>query len=233
MLDIETDISDFAVAIVEPQNPDIRRAALQELVGASILLFQVGPDTTCSDWQLMSVDRELDEAAMLCRLNDVLAPVYASGGTLVTFNGAHDLSVLIRRSSRHWLFDKFRFDQWEPSGSARHLDMMRLDPAGQTGRWPSLVDAAAGYGINAACNAATGKSLLTFKAARKSQVDVVATTLLYFHHAARVAGSIAPLAHGWESLACWLAQTYPRHDHLSNFWQHPFVKSAKRYSALS
>ena len=229
VLDVETSFCAMAVGLADAApRPDFRRAALQSLVGASMLSFRM-EDGAFSDWKLVSLEADLDEAEMIRSIGTRLSELHQTGGRLITFNGSHDLSVLRRRANRHWLFGKIAADAWLDHPTDAHLDMMLLDPATRAGRFPSLVDAAAGYGFDARCTAPEKISAVTVRTTRKSQVDCVATTLLFFHRLADLGGTVEPLARGWLSLAEFLAGSRPPSDHLRQFWRHPFVSTARQF----
>lgn len=229
VVDLETAIGDAAGAIAAPgERAAIGRLALHELVGGSILWFRRDDAGRFGDFGYVRLGGEgEDEPAMLRAANEVLRPIHDAGGFAVTFNGSHDFSVLRRRAGRHWLFSLMDFAEWPSHPGSRHLDMMRLDCAAAAGRWPNLVDAAAGFGIDATCRRITGQSHTVSPAIRKAEVDTSATAILLFFHIAFEERSLAPVARGWSSLAEWIARDRHREDHLRHFARHPFAALAR------
>lgn len=229
VLDVETSISEMAASLAAPgRQPGIARAALHELVGGSVLTFERDVDGRFGSFSHLRVgEAGEEEVAMLRALDAALRPVHDAGGSLVTFNGAHDMSVLRRRVGRHWLFELLALPDWPSEPAGRHVDLMRLDRGSAGGRWPSLVDAAAGFGFSAVCPRPTARSATVSMAVRKAEVDVAATTLLLFHHLAFEERSLGPLAQGWAALSEWIVRDRRLEDHLRPFARHPFSSLAR------
>lgn len=228
VLDIETAVSVEAAALAAAgERPNVGRAALHEFVAGSVLSFGRAASGEFGDVRQFAVGADGEcEVDMLRRLDVDLVREHARGSVLVTFNGAHDLGLLRRRAARHWLFSGMDFERWPLGGGEGHLDLMRLDPIAESGRWPNLLDALAGYGIGAVCPRLTGSSRTVSPQVRKAEVDTFATALLLFHHLAMREKSIAPVVHGWAALSQWLARARPHEDHLRQFIRHPFARTA-------
>jgi len=109
--------------------------------------------------------------------------------------------------------------------------MMRADVAGRAGRWPSLVDACAGFGVNAVLRQAGTRSAIVSNALRKAEVDVVATAILLLYSLAFDEEAMDPLVLGWASLATWLVRERRASDHLAQFARHPFADVARELAA--
>ena len=233
VLDIETAPGDEMLAIGDRRGGDLgARVSLHSLVAATVLLFERDADGVFGGFRLRSFDAStMDEADLLLRLDVELGSVHASGGGLVTFNGiAHDLPVLRRRAARHWLFEAMRYPGWSGARPTRHLDLMREGvgcPPGPGGRWPSLIDACAAFGVDAALPART-PGCRVGEAVRKSEVDVAATFVLHLYTLCADVGTVAPLAAGWPAFAAHFGSPRSRAEHLLPFARHQHVAAARR-----
>lgn len=232
VLDVETAPADEAVALAERRRGEHgERSTLHALTAATALRFEVAPDFTFSDFSLRSFDCiDVDESELVLRLDHALKIDHSAGATLITFNGAaHDLAMIERRAARHWLFSAGRYPRWRLGGGS-HLDLMRDGVGCSTGRWPSLIDACAAFGVAAAPipPVATEKAIGT---RRKSEVDVVATFILFLYELAARTGDIAPMLHGWDALARHLSSPLVRAPHLTPFARHHHVMTARRVIA--
>lgn len=233
VLDIETAPADELLAIGDARGGSLQaRAALHAVVAVSYLMFDRSADGAFERFRLRSLDTDdMGEADLLLRLDRDLSAVHRSGGGLISFNGAaHDLPMLERRASRHWLFGSLRYSAWREARSVRHLDYMRVGVGCAPvtgGRWPNLMDACAAFGIDASMrrsplHCALGRPSL------KAEVDVVSTFLLHLYSLSADAGSATPLVNGWTALSRYLASPRMRADHLLPFARHPHVKVAQR-----
>ena len=224
VLDVETRLSDDAVLRVpRDRRPTIERVALQEIHAAATLVFEQGSDGIFSGFALECV--ELDqggEAALLVGLAGRVDGEHGRGTTLVTFNGAHDMSVLRRRAGRHWLFDRFGCEEWRAMGEG-HLDLMLVNRYGG-GRFASLVDVCAGFGFDAWPPGPLLKRHGPPSGGDKCVLDVVATAVLLFHELSYRDGSPMPLARGWTALAAALRPGLAERPHLAPVVRHPAVK---------
>lgn len=232
VLDVETAPADEAVALADRRRGEIgERSTLHALTAATVLQFKVAPDFAFSNFSLCSFDCiECDEGELVLKLDAVLSSAHAAGATLVTFNGAaHDLAMIERRAARHWLFSAGRYSRWR-LGAASHLDLMRDGVGCSTGRWPSLIDACAAFGVAAApVPRIDGEKAIGTR--RKSEVDVVATFVLFLYELAARTGDIAPMLRGWDGLARHLSSPLVRAPHLTPFARHPHVTAARRVIA--
>ncbi|UAJ10635.1 hypothetical protein [Polymorphobacter megasporae] len=232
VLDIETALAEEAIAIADRTRRDtFERISLHSIVAVSTLTFQRDEAGAFGGFELSSLQSaSSDEADLLMRLDRVLTPVHDAGGGLLTFNGkAHDLPTIERRAARHWLFDILVLPGWSGRQSPRHLDLMLPDPDDRVGRWPSLADACAGFGLSTAVVRGPSARVVG-DASAKSQVDVVATFLLHLYAASRDDRSPGPLLAGWTALSGYLAGPKVRAPHLVPFAEHPHVAVAKRLS---
>ena len=215
MVDVETAPDEALLAFADrsARTESGGRATLHSIVAASTLSFRVDDGGGFRDLELQTFEAARgDEARLVLELDAVLAPIAGGGGVAVTFNGrAHDFPVVARRACAHWLFDAGRYDCWR--GRERHLDLM-VDGAGASpGRWPSLVDACAALGVDAAPPRARPSGASSIGPAGKCQIDVVATYVLA----------------GWDALAGYISKS-PRWrlPHLLPFARHPHVATARR-----
>lgn len=232
VLDVETAPADEAVALADRRRGEPgERSTLHALTAATVLRFEVGSDFTFAGFSLRSFDcMEQDEGDLVLKLDEELSSAHAAGATLVTFNGAaHDLAMIERRAARHWLFSAGRYPRWR-LGSGSHLDLMRDGVGCSTGRWPSLIDACAAFGVAATPVPRVDgeKAIGTY---RKSEVDVVATFVLLLYDLAARTGDIAPMLRGWDGLARHLSSPLVRAPHLAPFARHPHVAAARRVIA--
>lgn len=233
VLDVETAVSESAASLAAAgERPGVARVALHELVAGAVLLFERTSTGGFGGIRLVNAGAEgEDEPGMLTALHRVLDEAHASGAHLVTWNGVHDLTILRRRAGRHWLFDRLCYDEWPAEGGGRHLDLMRLDVLSAGGRWPSLLDAAAGFGVNGVCPRMGRTSAVLSPQVRKAEVDVVTTAIMLFHHLAMEERAVDPLAQGWAALSRWLIAERTLDDHLRQFARHPFARVARDLTA--
>lgn len=234
VLDIETGLSDAAAVLVDRGTKAMAdRPALQELVAASVLTFSRASDGRFGSFSLGSVAvGEEREEGVLARLDALLSPVYAAGGTLVTYHGiVHDLPALRRRFDRHWMFEAFRYPDWTSRERPRHVDLIRwASPPGAKG-WVSLADACAGMGFAAGPPARSAEGQALRDPVGKSQMDVVAEAVLFFYYLASIEGSARPLLQGWTELSSYLLGPDMRLAHLDCLARHPYAGVARRILA--
>lgn len=226
VLDVEARLSpDAVLRVPRDRRPTIERVGLQEIYACATLVFDQAADGAFSNFELEC--RELGdggEAALLMSAAGRIDDEHNRGSVLSTYNGSYDLAALRRRAGRHWLFDRFQCPAWRMPGD-RHLDLMLINSYGG-GRYPSLVDACAGFGFDAW----PPVPLLKLKGppigGDKCVLDVVATAVLLFHELSFREGSPIPLARGWSSLANALRPILIDRPHLAPIVRHPAVKEA-------
>ena len=232
ILDVETAPADEAIAIADCRRGDPGdRTALHSLTAGAVMRFDIGPGAAFSGLSLRSFDAGSgDEGDLVERLDGVLSTAHVKGAALITFNGlAHDLPVIERRAARHWLFSAGRYSAWRKGGDL-HLDLMRDGVGAALGRWPSLVDCCAAFGVPATPVPCGPLDKLTGPR-RKCEVDVAATFILFLYDLAARTGEIAPMLRGLDAFARHLASPTVRAPHLTPFARHPHVSSARRVLA--
>ena len=202
VLDVETRIDRRALqASGRNSHPRGMPTALQVIVAAATLSFDVDADGICRSLDLRSADCVRAGEGALCRLLDrELARVHGGGGVLVTFNDGHDLSMVRLATLRHRHFQSAGAASWIHDVQERHEDLM-LDLSGAVGaRWTSLADLSAALGIHAPGEVSLGKPVIGVEHA-KCETDVIATMALYLHVLSERHRSERPLREGIPALA--------------------------------
>ena len=199
-------------------------AALHLITDVSMLRATESDDGSWGAMRLRSVARGQDDEERLLREVDAeLGALWARGGTLVTYNGRHDIAVLLRRCARHLMFDM--------PGIARapdmpHLDMMLMRTGGG-GRLESLKAVAAGLGIPTAHQLPGRGTRAPSAGVAKSQTDVAMTFVVMLFELAMRRRDAAPVLKGWEALGRHIAAMGPHGEHLAQFRRHPLGTPAK------
>lgn len=201
-----------------------RNVALHRISAAAWLVMIEQPDGKWRVDELDSLGTPTDEFDILLTLNRVLQIAVDRNGELVTYNGVrHDLPVLRRRATRHWMFE---LDGIFPARPINHSDVMRS--AGLSiGSWPKLREACAGLGFT--CDAeqdplGSGRTLIPRR--RKAEVDTVATMILRLHDLAAERRNAATLAQGWFALAEFIKRQGAARPHLVQFTTSPDLEAA-------
>lgn len=220
VLDVETRIDRASLATSGRSSaPRDMPAPLQVLTAAAMLSFDLDPSGAFSGFRLDSLEAgERDVAAMAER---ALADVHAGGGELVTFNGVHDLGVVRFALLRSRQLGGGGAARWLADGDGRHRDLMPEASAG--GRWPRLVDVAAG--LRFAPLRLLGGPL---DGAGKAELDVALTMLLHIHLVAERMGDAKVLARGALTFGRFLAGAAPKRPHLSAILDSPLYANASR-----
>lgn len=233
VLDIETAPSDAALSLVgRADRAAGERSALHEMTAFTALTFERSTAGGFAGFAMTTRHHgEGDEPELLAVLSECLDPVHRAGGSLTTFNGvAHDLPVVLRRASRHWLFDRFDWPAW--LDGSRHLDLMRSGPGAGGGRWHSLVDRCAALGFSAALEPRSLVDGAAPAVARKCQLDVIATFVLLVYDMATDERSDAAVVAGLDALSRFLRSPVARGaPHLEHFARHPFCRAARSIAA--
>lgn len=232
VLDVEARLSpDAVLRVPRDRRPTIDRVALQEIYACATLVFDQAADGSFSSFKLECSELgQGGEGALLVEIAKRIDEEHRRGSVLATYNGAYDLSVLRRRAGRHWLFDRFQCPAWRTHGD-RHLDLMLINSYGG-GRFPSLVDACAGFGFDAWPPVPLLKLKGLPVGADKCVLDVVATAVLLFHELSFRECSPMPLARGWSSLAKALRPLLTDWPHLAPIIKHPAVREASALCAV-
>lgn len=216
VLDVETRIDRRALKVSG------RRAAprgmptgLQVIVAAAMLTFELGTDGACGGFVLRSADCAGSGERTLIRLLDrELARLHDTGGTLVTFNGGHDLSMVRLATLRHREFATAGAARWIED-DAHHEDLMMRLSGEPAGRWASLADLSAALGLHAPGEVMLGAPVTTLEMA-KCELDVVATMALYMHLLSERHGDDHALRTGIPELAAMIARRLDRSPHLGS-----------------
>lgn len=202
VLDIETRIDAAAVRSSRRRTrPSGMPTGLQTIAAAAMLEFEVDGHGLCSGFTLNAVERAgIGEPALVTSVERRLGTLADADGTLVTFNGAHDLGILRLAAARLHRFERAASAHWIRDRADRHDDVMLEFSAGGRQTWPRLDDLAASFGI------LSGREMVMLTdaptAARmKCELDVVVTMMLYLHILSERHRSMAPLLHGVTGLA--------------------------------
>lgn len=213
VLDVETRIDRRSLQVSGRRaTPRGMPTGLQVIVAAAMLTFDLHADGSCGGYELRSSECAGSGERTLVRLLDrELARLHDEGGTLVTFNGGHDLSMVRLAMLRHRAFATDGAARWIADGS-RHEDLM-LRLAGEQGRWASLADLSAALGLHAPGEVVLGAPVTTLEVA-KCELDVVATMALHMHLLSERQGADTALRTGIPALAAMVEARLDRSPHL-------------------
>lgn len=196
-------------------------AAVHRIVALSSLEAEEREDGSWSVARVRSLalaEAGVEEFALLETIDTLLKPIAESGGLLITFNGdRHDLMLIRRRAANHLLFGTSGIGRLS---SISHRDLMTDSIAGG-GPWFKLRDVAAGLGIPIAHELPSRGLGLPSRPARKGEVDVVVTFLLFLFDLADRRGSATPVHRGWKAVGDYLRRAGPHGEHLAQFRRHP------------
>lgn len=226
VLDIETRIDVGALqASRRTSPPKGMPPGLQRIAAAAFLDFTIDDDGVCADFELAGRDSASGgELAIVALAERKLASLAEDGGTLVTFNGAHDLGILRMAAIRRRQFAHAAAAGWLRAGGGRHDDLMLELESGQR-VWPRLDDIAAKLGIVSNCEYTldVGKSAERMKC----ELDVVVTLALYMHLLSERLRSVHPLAKGMAGLTEFVMGRLSRAPHLQAAIRAPSFVAAR------
>lgn len=219
VLDIETRVDRAALAATKRgRAPSDMPPPLQIVTAAATMTFERDPFGRFERFRLASQDGP--EAVLASTIETQLASVYAGGGDLVTYNGAHDLTVLRFALLRGRIFGGRGVDRWLGNDGNRHQDLMRK--AAGDDRWPRLVDLAAGLGF--APSGAISVGDLSGRA--KAEQDVALTMLVHIHFEAERLGDVGVLVKGAVGLGRYLLSLAMQRPHIAAILNSPLYANA-------
>ncbi|HEX4694455.1 hypothetical protein [Sphingomonas sp.] len=227
VLDIETRIDAGALrATRRTSAPKGMPSGLQGIAAAALLEFTMDDRGVCDDFRLTAADRAGGgERAIVAMAERKLAGLAADDGTLVTFNGSHDLGILRLAAVRQRQFDHAAAAGWLRDGGDRHDDLM-LELESGPRAWPRLDDIAAKLGIVSNSEFFLG-DVATSAERMKCELDVVVTLALYMHIMSERMKSVDPLLHGMTRLAGFVSDRLPKAPHFQAAMRAPaFVAAA-------
>lgn len=213
VLDIETRLGSGALrATRRVAAPRGMPPGLQNVAAVAMLDFAMDEKGVCDGLTLTSIDRTRGgERTIVGTVERRLGELADSGGTLITFNGSHDLGILRLAAARHRLFDRVASMRWLRGIGLLHEDLM-LEYESSHRSWPRLDDLAASFGLT------TGREVLPQESAlsterMKCELDVIFTMALYLHLVSERQGSGEPLRHGVLQLRALMASRMRRAPH--------------------
>ena len=221
VLDLETAPDPMAMRLLPPrERTKSSSAAVHRIAIASMLEAEELPGC---NWRVKSIStvgtaNTLTEADILREIDKALSRVADSGGMLITFNGQrHDLVMIRMRSAAHLLFDMRGISAMP---QIAHRDLM-IDSIAGGGQWFKLRDVAAGLGIPVAHELSNVGIGTSSRSARKGEVDVAATFLVFLYDLAHRRSDAGPVLEGWRALGDYVRRAGPVGEHLSQFRRHP------------
>lgn len=217
VLDVETRIDRAALsASGRSGSPRGMPPGLQIVTAGAMLAFEIDGDAACGSFELRSAGCFASGERTLIRLIDrELARLHAEGGVLVTFNGGHDLAMIRLASLRHRDFASGGAARWQSCGDHVHEDLMLDLAGGDPGRWSSLADLSAAFGLHTPGEVVVASNAAPRELA-KCETDVVATMALYLHVLSERARSDQPLRIGIPALATAISRRLARSPHLGS-----------------
>lgn len=221
VLDIETAPDPLALAMAGKRGGATEHsAALHYISDASALVATEDADGHWRDFEMRSFScSRLDEVNILRSINGILTTLWASGGTLVTYNGVgHDMIMLQRRAARHLMFD---LPGIATAHAQRHLDIMLMMTSPREQRWSKLREVAAGLGIPTSHQHANRGLDPKTAGIRKSQTDVSMTFLVSLFELSMRRQDAGAVIRGWRAFGEYIARMGPHGDHLAQFRRHP------------
>lgn len=225
-IDIETAPDPQAIDMLAGRDGPSRNVAMHLISAAAWLVMSEDAAGHWSVDELGSEGAPTDEFDILLSINRVMRTLLDADGELATYNGVrHDLPVIRRRASRHWMFGQ---DGLFPPTPIRHRDVMRSPGLG-IGDWPKLREACAGLGFT--CDAeqdpiGSGRTLIPRR--RKAETDAVATMIIRLHELAADRRDPGTLAHGWTALARHILVKPELRPHLVQFTTSPDLEAAAK-----
>lgn len=214
-IDLETVPDPVAEGLVAFARPSRRaHSALHRIDAFAWVAMAEAADGSWKVDQLTSEGDGTDEFDLLFSIDGLLRGLRERNGQLCSWNGSrHDLPVIFRRASRHWMFD---LDGLFPPSPIMHLDLMSAGPGSRGSDWPKLREACAGVGIS--CNPTPdGLALIGHPRVRKAEVDAIATLLLRLHQMAAQRRDRQMLVKAWTALVAFIQQHRPLDAHLAQF----------------
>jgi hypothetical protein len=220
VLDIESATDPYALALSGRRGRVAETSAALHLVtDVSMLAATERRDGSWDDISIFTVSGgQDDEPALLRKVDSALQSLRASKGTLVTYNGAHDLTILNRRCARHLIFDMTGISF---ASEGKHFDPMTMRAGPKNERWAKLKDVAAGLGVPTTHQLHGRGMSSTTGGVAKSQTDVAMTFIVMLYELAMLRRDAGPVMQGWRALGSYIDGMGPHGEHLAQFRRHP------------
>jgi hypothetical protein len=220
VVDIESAPDPYALALAGKRGRIAETgAALHLITDVSMLAATERMDGSWDEMSIVSASGgHVDEPALLRSVDAQLRSLQRRKGVLVTYNSAHDTTVLIRRCAKHLMFDMTGIAS---ARDGRQFDPMTMRAGPKNERWSKLKDVAAGLGIPTS-HQLRGRGLSVASAGvAKSQTDVAMTFLVMLYELAMLRRDAGAVIHGWRALGEYIAEMGPHGEHLAQFRRHP------------
>lgn len=226
-IDLETVPDPLAEGLVAFARPTRRAHSALHRIDAFAWVAMV--EKADGEWKVDRLTSEgdgTDEFDLLLSLDELVRDLRERNGQLCSWNGSrHDLPMIFRRATRHWMFD---LDGLFPPSPIHHLDLMSAGAGLRESDWPKLREACAGVGIS--CNPTPdGLALIGNPRVRKAEVDAIATLLLRLHQLAGQRQDRRILVKAWSALVDFIRQNRPLDAHLSQFTRSVELEAALAY----
>jgi hypothetical protein len=194
-------------------------AALHLITDVSMLSATESSDGSWTDITLQSVaSNQVGEEKLLRDVDAELSSLWRLAGMLVTYNGSHDTTVLMRRCARHLMFD---MDGIASAPEKPQFDLMRMRAGSHAERWGKLKDVAAGLGIPTAHQLPSRGMSAPTPGVTKSQTDVAMTFVIMLYEMSMARRDVATVIRGWRALGRYITDMGPHGEHLAQFRRHP------------
>ncbi|MES3100603.1 hypothetical protein [Sphingomonas faeni] len=220
VLDLETAPDPMALRLLAPRERTKGSSATHRIAVASMLKAD---ELTTGGWRVASVGSvrisdDLDEIDVIIAIDKAILAISESGGTLITYNGnRHDLVMIRMRAAAHMMFE---LQGVAALARIKHRDLM-TESIAAGGQWFKLRDVAAGLGIPVAHEVANAGIGTGSRSARKGEVDVAVTFLVFLHDLAHRRSEAGPVLEGWRALGDHIRRAGPLGEHLAQFRRHP------------
>jgi len=221
VIDLETAPDPIALSRIPPRERSKTVSTALHRIGVVSMLE--AEELANGRWRVSGIkslvaDDTVDELEILRRIDRALLPVANNGGILVTFNGRrHDAVAIRMRAAAHLAFGMTGI---AALASMDHRDLMTDSIAGG-GQWFKLRDVAAGLGIPVAHEVPNVGIGAVSRTARKGEVDVAVTFLLFLYDLAYRRSDAGPVLEGWRALGEYIRRAGPVGEHLAQFRRHP------------
>lgn len=225
VLDIESATDPYALALAGRRGRVAETgAALHLITDVSMLAATERDDGSWDEMSIVSVSGgQDDEPGLLRKVDAQLRSLQRRDGVLVTYNGAHDTTVLIRRCARHLMFDMTGIAS---ARDGRQFDPMTMRAGPKNERWSKLKEVAAGLGIPTAHQLQGRGTTVATAGMAKSQTDVAMTFLVMLYELSMLRRDAGAVMRGWRALGGHIAAMGPHGEHLGQFRRHPLGRPA-------
>lgn len=212
-LDIETRPDPYALRIAGKVRPT-GGIGMQKIRNVSILSARETDQGHWTDLSLSTV-RNADEFDLLMDLDRLLETAGSKNQLICSYNGTgHDLATIRRRASALWMFG---LPGLASLTTSPHVDIFHAHLDSTGGKWPSLREVCASYRIPTDHFSRLDDGNARDSGERKSEVDVVATFILFLFELASARGTDRPLVKGWGALIDYIRAERRDEPHLEQF----------------